>query len=240
MKKNTELSSTTESGLVPSNPLVVRMAKRLRWSPERAVARIQRALPAPLEQQIYLELASDFGIHPETMSKILRFYLGENNLQIEDLEPRPIGQNLVVSKFASFAEFLGGCLDLLKLVSSEYGELGLSVMHVANIVQHYGIYEPERLIETIDTNIDEMTDMLGIGDDRGHADKMRLCIWLVVTKIIPEQKRNGCPDVIDIADIMTVLQESRREFRRLTSEYAEGLHDMSPTDSGRVLKRYGV
>jgi hypothetical protein len=88
---------------------VQKIATRLRWKPQTLIARIEQALPAVIEQQIYLAVG-DFRILPGSMAKLLRMYLGHQELQLEDLNPRPVGKNLTFSKFGSFAEFLRECL----------------------------------------------------------------------------------------------------------------------------------
>jgi hypothetical protein len=209
--------------LVPENPLVAKIALRLRWRPETAIRRIEKALPARIEQEIYLKLGSDFGIHPESMAKLLRFYLGEENLLIEDLDPKPIGNNLVSSKFTNFAEFLQACLYLLKLVGKEFTSFSISIEHAAMIVSHYGTENPEALIEMIDGNLEELCEMLAIGNDRTYEFRMRTCIWLIVTKVFAENKNSGRPDILDLAEILDVIRDRSREMRR-------ALLDADPTD----------
>lgn len=233
------------TALVPDHPSVVKLSKRLRWKPETAVSRIKRALPAPVEQQIYLELASDFGILPESMAKLLRFYLGEEQLELEDLDPHPVGDNLVSSKFDNFAEFLRECLNLLKLVSREFTSFSLSVEHAAMIVAHYGTEQPELLIEMVDGNLEEMCEMLGISNEREYSFRMRTCIWLVVKKVIPENRLAGRPDILDLSDLMTISSARRLELRRALLEdmpdYLSGdSHELSYCHAYDLLKKEGV
>ncbi len=213
--KMKNLAVREERSLVPSNPSVQKLATRLRWTPERAIIRIQRALPAPMEQQIYLAVASDFGILPESMAKLLRLYLGQQELQLEDLRPHPIGKNLQSSKFGSFAEYLRECLNLLKIVSKEYSAFSLTIEHAGMIVLHYGTDNPELLIEMVDLNLEEMCDVLGISNEYPYGKRMGTCIWLMVKVVIPENRRNGCPDILDISDFLIMSSTRRHELRRL-------------------------
>ena len=231
--------------LVVSNPSVMKLARRLRWTPERAIIRIKRALPAPFEQQIYLELASDFGILPESMAKLLRFYLGEEQLDIEDLEFRQVGPNLVTSKFVDFAEFLRECLSLLKLVSKEFTSFSLNIEYAAMIVRHYGTDQPELLIEMVDGNLEELCELLGVSNEHSYSQRMRLCIWLMVTKIISENQLAGRPDFLDITDILTISSTRRRALRQAV---LEELPDYLSADSDELrhhpslegLKKAGI
>lgn len=242
--KNNALETRSDL-LVPTNERVLMVAQRLRWSPERAVARIKRALPAPLEQQVYLAIAPDFGVLPESMAKLLRIYLGHEELTLHDLEPRPAGLNLVTSKFESFAEFLRECLNLIKIVSKEYTSFTLSYEYAAMIVLHYGVQYPERLIELVDNNLEELCEMLGVNNEHEYSKRMRLCIWLIVSKVIPENKKNGIPDVLDISDILTLSSSRRRELRRAVAEEIEDhLSEDTSHLRGRagyeILKREGI
>ncbi|MBA3733265.1 hypothetical protein H0W91_02720 [Patescibacteria group bacterium] len=237
--------ASQRNALVPTNPSVMKLAKRLRWSPERAIIRIQRALPALFEQQIYLELASDFGILPESMAKLLRFYMGEEELDLEDLEFRQAGNNLVTSKFVDFAEFLRECLNLLKIVAKEFTSFSLTVNHAAMIVYHYGTDQPELLIEMVDGNLEELCEVLGVNNEHPYSQRMRLCIWLMVTKVIPENRSEGRPDFLDISDILSISSARRRALRR---ELLEDLPDYLSADSDELrhhpsletLKKEGI
>lgn len=234
-----------ESGLVPQNPAVQKLSRRLRWSPERAITRIQRALPARVEQEVYLALAADFGLLPESMAKLLRFYLGEEHLELEDLQPKPVGPNLVTSRFAEFAEFLRECLNLLKLISKEFSSFSITIEHAAMIVLHYGTEQPERLIEMIDGNLEELCELLGVSNEHPYSVRMRLCIWLMVTKVIPENRSQGIPDVLDISDILAMSSMRRRELRRAVLEelpdyLSSDFDELRNNPSLDLLKREGV
>jgi len=233
------------SGLVPQNRKVKRLARRLRWRPETAVERIKRALPAPVEQQIYLDVAADFGLLPESMAKLLRFFMGEEELDAEDMDFHSIGENLVASKFAEFAEFLRECLHLLKVVAQEYSSFSLTIEHAAVIVKHYGVDEPELLIEMIDGNLEELCELLGVSNERAYSQRMRLCIWIVVTKVIPANKAEGRPDILDISDILRSDSSRRRELRRLLLEevpdyLSADSHELGTHPSLNLLKKTGI
>ncbi len=238
MAKSLTVRGNTD--LVVSNPAVQRLSRRLRWTPERAIIRIQRALPSVLEQKIYLALASDFGILPESMAKLLRFYLGEQELQLEDLEPHIAGPNMVTSKFSTFAEFLRECLNLLKIVTKEFDSFSLNIEYAAMIVTHYGTHEPERLIEMVDSSLEELCEFLGVSNEHTYSHRMRLCIWLMMTKVIPENRNQGIPDLLDISDFLTVSSGRRRQMRQLISEEFSDDFSGSQEDLRRLLKEEGI
>ncbi|GEM_PF-399352 len=213
--KTKQLTVVGEYALVPTNKSVLKMAKRLRWTPERLIMRVEKALPAVMEQQVYLAVASDFGILPESMAKLLRLYLGHQNLRIDDLKPNRVGKNLRYSKFTSFSEYLRECLNLLKIVSKEYAAVSISIETAGWIVLNYGTDNPQMLIEMIDVNLEDMCEVLGISNELAYSLRMRTCIWLMVTKIIPENERNGCPNVLDVSDLLEMDSTRRHELRQL-------------------------
>jgi len=81
--------------LVPSNPNVIAVAEKLHWRPITTVRRIQKALPAVFEQQLYLVLGASFGILPETMAKLLRIFLESRSMVRSDMNYKVVGKNLV-------------------------------------------------------------------------------------------------------------------------------------------------
>ena len=217
-KAQSALVVAEQQGLVITNPNVRWIARRLRWKPETTIARIQTALPAVVEQQVYLAIARDFKILPESMAKLLRLYLGHEELQAEDLAPVTVGKNLEYSKFNSFSEFLRECLNLLKIVTQEYFDLSLNIEHAGFIVLHYGTEDPERLIEMVDNNLEALCDAIGMGNRKSYTQRMRLCLWVMVSKVIPQNRRNGVPDILDPSDFIQMPSEQRRALRLAISE----------------------
>ena len=226
--------------LVPSNLSVQLLANRWRWKPETAIARIKKHLPAVLEQQIYLAiapLAGESGILPESMAKLLRLYLGFQELQITDIAPGSPGR----MKFDSFAEFLGDCINLLKIVTKEYEAFSLKIVHAGMIVLQYGKDDPERLIEMVDCNLEEMCEMLGINNEIEYNKRMGMCVSVVVNKIIPMNRRNGSPDLLDLADFLNMTSAARHNLRRALSQevpdyLSQDIDQLRNHDSLRILR----
>lgn len=211
------LAVVEEFALVPQNPQVQVVAKHLRWKPETTITRIKRALPAPLEQQIYLTLMPQAGestILPESLARLLRMFLGEQQLQLEDLRPGSPGND----RFNSFAEFLAECLNLLKLVTEEYSAFSMTIEDAGLIALNYSGMDPERLIEMVDCNLEEMCEVVGISNDAPYSQRMRTCVWLLVEKVIPENHKNGIPDLLDLTDFLTMASGRRKALRRLLSD----------------------
>jgi hypothetical protein len=243
--KSTELIIRDERyALVPSNQNIQKIATRLRWRPETAIVRIKRALPSFLEQQIYLTIAplrNESALLPESLAKLLRLYLGHQELQLEDVAPGSVGR----SRFESFVEFLGDCINLLKVVTKEFDALSLKIEHAGLIVLHYGKDDPERLIEMIDCNLEEMCEVLNISNRMSYAKKMGICISVVVMKIIPVNNRNGTPDLLDLTGFLSMSSVQRHNLRRVFSQevpdyLSASSDDLRQYDELRLLKTEGI
>jgi hypothetical protein len=225
--------------LVPANPSVQLLANRLRWRPETAIARIKRALPAVMEQQIYLAIAPQAGessLLPESMAKLLRLYLGHQNLQLDDLRPGSPGK----SRFTSFAEFLGECINLLKIITKEYSAFSLKIEDAGMIVLQYGKDDPERLIEMVDCNLEEICEVLDISNNLSYSLRMRLAVSIVVSRIIPENHKSGTPDLLDLSDFLNMASAQRRNLRRLFQEELTDYLECSSGGVDRILKSEGL
>lgn len=243
-KSKTVAIREASNALVPTNPNVQALSKRLRWKPETAVARIKRALPAPMEQQVYLAIAPRLGesaLLPESLAKLLRLYLGNQRLEIEDLRPGSPGR----SRFTSFAEYLGECINLLKVVTKEFDALSIKIEHAGLIVLQYGSEDPERLIEMVDSNLEEMCEVLGINNEMGYGKRMGICISMVVNKIIPMNRKNGTPDLLDLTDFLNMTSAARHNLRQALSQevpdyLSADADELRHYDSLRILKEEGI
>lgn len=229
-KSNVVTIRDEQYALVVTNPSVQLLANRLRWKPETAITRIKRALPAILEQQIYLAIAPQTGesaLLPESLAKLLRLYLGYQKLDLQDVAPGSTGRQ----RFSSFAEFLGDCLNLLKIVTKEYTAFTLKIEHAGLIVLHYGNNDPERLIEMVDCNLEEMCEVLDISNNLSYSMRMGICVSVVVTKIIPQNHRNGSPDLLDLTDFLNMNSAKRHNLRRV---FSQEVPDYLSADAGEL------
>ncbi len=238
-KKIAEITLREQYALVPTNSNVLAIANRFRWKPETTIARIKRALPAMIEQQIYLAIApqkGESGILPESMAKLLRLYLGHQHLQLEDLSPGSPGR----SRFTSFAEYFGECINLLKIITKEYSAFSLKIEDAGMIVLQYGKDDPERLIEMVDCNLEEICEVLDISNNLSYSLRMRLAVSIVVSRIIPENHRSGTPDLLDLSDFLSMASSRRHNLRRLFQEELPDYLEFSSDEVDRMLKEEGI
>ncbi len=230
--------------LVPTNPHVQAIARRLRWKPDTAIRRIRAALPAVIEQQIYLAISpesGESGILPESMAKLLRLYMGHQQLQLDDLAPGSSGRN----RFTNFAEFLGACIMLLKIITREYSAFSLNIEHAGLIVLNYGTDDPELLIELVDCNLEEMCELLDISNNIPYSERMRICVGTLVGKVIPDNQRRGVVDTLDLTDFLGMPSAQRQSLRRIisgeTSDYLSAdAHEMRNYLNLELLKELEI
>jgi hypothetical protein len=244
MDKKLTIIRDEQTALTIYNPTVQSISCHLRWRPETTVARIKRALPAILEQQIYLALApqtGESGILPESLAKLLRLYLGDQELQLEDLDPRSLWK----TRFNSFREFLGDCINLLKIITKEYYAFSLTITDAGMIVLHYGNDDPERLIEMVDNNLEAICDVLDISNSLSYSLRMRICISIVVNKIIPKNHSSACPDLLDLTDLLNMTSVGRHNLRMALSQelpdyLSEDYVGLRSYESLRILREWGI
>lgn len=188
------LQAKLVASLVPSNPKVQAIAQRFRWSPEALIKRIQSALPAIVEQQIYLQVAKDLRMQPESLAKILRAYLGTQELQVADLEDYVVGENLIANRITDVADFLAGVFNLVNKVDSDFHEFGISMQDAAQLVIQYGADGAEAAIDHIDKNWEAIGQHLGFNQRHMKYPRvMGTAIAFLVNEAIPDLEKRGLP-----------------------------------------------
>lgn len=192
---------TDPLALVPSNPAVLQIGSRLRWKPTTVVSRVQKALPSTFEQSLYLLLAKDFGIQPESLAKILDTYYGSRGFIAADmLERRKVGPELYSDTFAQFVEFFETCMYLMRLVTDEIGTSVLSMELAAELVVAYGDQEAEQLVESFCNNLDVYCDILNVNQRRSYSDRARTCLYIFLKGYLEETQKSGTPNLLGVED----------------------------------------
>lgn len=243
--QNNALACKEEFGLVPTNPKIVSLSTRWNWRPQTLIRRIESALPAPMEQQLYLTVANDFRIRPESVAKLLRMFLGRNALTIDDLNPVQVEANIYFSRIRAFSEFLRECLNLLRIVVYEYDGLTLTIEQAGQIVLCYGTENPELIIELIDNNLDALAEFLGVSEWHSYNHKFRLCVWLVTCKVIPQNREIGHVDPLEVEYFLSMSAARRNQIRRALNQeipdyLSEDFDTLSRQKSFNILKEEGL
>lgn len=136
--KNLVPAAASKLEVTISDPRVITLSDRWGWKPQTVVERVKESLPAPIEQQAYLELASGFGIQPESFAKILRGYLGDRELAMYDLDT---AKGIATEVFTYVLQ----TMDLIHQDRKEW-EIGLSIKTATKLVMLFG----EKAVEVVD------------------------------------------------------------------------------------------
>lgn len=244
MSDQKAIAVLSQYALVPTNEGIVAISKRFGWKPKTLIRRIEKSLKTVMEQQVYMMIGKDFGIQPESMKKLLRIFLGKKNLEMEDLVSVSVGENLVFSPFKLFAEYLRESLMLLRMVDEQYSSFSLCMEQAGLIVLNYG-EDSERFIEMVDNNLDEWCFALGVGDNRPNYERVRLCIWNLITNVMTTNHENGCPEILNPSDLSEMKSDGRRYLRLAVSDeipdYLSGIQTrMGSCEDLVFLKSLGV
>lgn len=173
-----EINAVT--ALVPSDPRVITVARRFGWRPTTVIARITQALPAVTERQLYLEVAKDYGMRPESFAIIIRNYLGARELTSQDLEERGVAKELV--------NFLLQTLSILSEDKEEW-DIRIGTKIAARLATQFGD-DAITVIDGIYANIDEITELMGW---TGISDRkiMRMAIAHILETAETGSNRGG-------------------------------------------------
>jgi hypothetical protein len=192
---------TDPLALVPSNPAVIQIGSRLHWKPGTVISRVQNALATPFEQSLYLLVAKDFGIQPESLAKILNTYYGSRDFIASDmLERRKVGSEMYSDTFAQFIEFFESCMYLVRLVSEELGISLLGMELAAELVVAYGDQEAEQLVESVCNKLDVYCDILNVSQKRSYSDRARTCLYVFLKGYLDETRKAGIPNLLGVED----------------------------------------
>lgn len=177
------VAETTE--LVAQNPKVQAIAKSLRIKAERLVVRIESALPAVVEQQLYLQLGGDFRLQPESMAKLLREYLGDQQLAAVDLVSRTMGENLVYNRFDDVEYFVQ---QVLNLISKDL-DIPVSMRNAARLVIAYGEHA-EEVVDDLIANSEYLKERFKLKTYRTER-VVSFGISFLTEKVLPQMAKEG-------------------------------------------------
>lgn len=150
MQVQTQVAKNS-TAITVADPRVATVAHNFGWKPNTVLARIKRALPSVVEQQLYLDLAGDFKIQPESFGKILSGFIGERELSIHDLGPKGIAREVI--------EHLLQTLNLIQLDRAEWG-IRLSMDMASSLANNFGEYAAE-MVGEVDSHIHEICEVMG-------------------------------------------------------------------------------
>jgi len=183
---NTIIPEGTFHGLQVSDQGVQSIAKALRINPDRLIARIEAALPAQAEQELYVKIGSDFKIQPESLAKLLREFLGPREVVATDSVAHAVGKNLIAYPFGDVNDFLTGVFDLLGMDL----DINVSMRNAAKLVIAYG-HGTEAVVDDLFANVEMVAKRLGLKGKDGKI--VGIGIAFLVETAIPKRLKEGRP-----------------------------------------------
>ncbi len=214
--KQEALERKIAEALAPHNPALQLVAKKLHLKPETLIGHIKRDLPAPVEQYVYLQLARDFSIRPETLKKILREILGDQVIQVGHLDQRKVGENLAIRPIDRIAEKIEAALNFLHKLSIDYQGLRLGSTRIAQLISVYDIEDAEALVDSIVSNLCLVRERLHMSN-KSDNKVIRAGIYFCIECI------ENDPTLSNITDIRSFFEDQDDLMRRfILQEMGEG------------------
>ncbi len=143
-------------------PRVQSVATRLGWKAETVLARVKRALPTRIEQTLYLSVTAEWGvIQPETLAKLLRYFLNGQKLIEADMQERIVGEE-TTNKFVWVANQVVAAVSLM-MDCREGAESGIAIgaETAAQLVAAYGEDGAEEIIGIVSENWYRIAEGIG-------------------------------------------------------------------------------
>lgn len=183
---------------------VCALAKRLRHKPETLMARIERSLPALLEQNLYLLLALECEktVLPGTFANILRYYTNGQELVPADLKDREIGKNLISNKVSSLGDYLEVALSLMGKLDKLDLSTPISSGTAARLARAYG-EDAADILEIVDNELQYIID--GLGWIMRPMVAMTKIINAIARHAADGEGKAGMPNILCADDIIELL-----------------------------------
>lgn len=174
-----------KTALVTTNPRVMNIAFRLRWTTETVVRRVEAALASPIERQMYLQVAGGYRIQPESLAKLLIVFRGTAELQESDLVQHSVGPNMVLSRFDQIVLKIETALALLDK-TDDGADYMMSMMNTAQLVEAYDDYAVE-VVGMIVENVAGVAELLRLrtNDPRKIVG---VAIKTLIQEVLPKQQ----------------------------------------------------
>lgn len=186
--------------LGPAHPQVVAVARRLRWTAEKALQRIQECLPTRVEQNLYMTLALQFGVRPRTFALMLHTWTGNQHLTEDSLIARRDGPNLAGSRFSDVADYLECVLSLTDRVATKLDGYPLGAKTASELVLAYGD-QADKIIASLYAHAAAFKQRLGIKTCNDQK-AMAMIIRFFAQIVLPHLRSRGRVDPADAIEFL--------------------------------------
>jgi len=193
-------------GSTPASATTLTLAaKRRGWKTETMIRRVEAALPSQVERQLYLKIARTISANPETVAKILRVLVGDQQLSESDMHDVTVGPNLKINRFVATAELVLETLTVTHVLAEHYGSV--SATHAALLVRAYG---PQFVEDVVDSLFQYLDRECGEAGERMRGIAVR---WFC-REGLAWCDANGCPYPNDVEDWLDLHGEPRISLHR--------------------------
>ena len=182
------LVKTGMGELVPSTPFVQEISRSLRIRPHLLIARIESALPAEAEQELYLTIfeAYEVSIHPESFAGLMRVYHGSGQHQGNPIIETSTAPHTRASTIDHLSDYIAGALGLVDRYK-QGDRPSVSYAVAGKLILLFGADQAAELIEEAMAERDLVERALGCG--RGtRANEM---IYALAQRLIKHGDRGG-------------------------------------------------
>jgi hypothetical protein len=210
-----------------NDPRLPAIASGLNYkSSERLLTQIQEYIPAALEQQIYVALASDgYGLRPMKFAEILAAHRGPSPLTASAFERKEISPNVFFSNIDAFQDFVDTIISVVE--GAKDSDFSCSTRSAIVLVQTYG-EKAETVLDSILKEADDIWHELGKKTKKGDGPnkKAAIAVNFLARNIIPACQKVGIPAPLTVMDF---FEEDAYARARVLCMHDGEILNISPT-----------
>ena len=189
-----------------SDPRLLAVAHRLGpRNPAMLLTQIQKHIPAPLEQQIFVALASNgYDLRPEKFAEILTAHRGPSPLTMSAFERKEISPGVFFSSIDAFQDFVNTIISVIE--DAKFSSFSCSLRSAIVLVQTYG-EKTETVLSSIMENAEdiyyETLSKKKFGESQTKI--VSVIVNFLARKIIPACQETG---ILPPVDIMSFFEDA--------------------------------
>lgn len=205
MSEDKPAVTRTRGQLAPTDPDVEIVATRMGWRGETLLARLTRALPEVVEQELFLAIIPHMAksMTPEKFADLL-CVASPQPLRLDDLRTRTVGRNLAISRIDHIGDYLQASMELLGKLTGDL-ETSLSVDQAGRLALVFGDGAMD-LIEQIQENQAAVASALGYRESYRFAEMAHAAVEHLLRYVA-----SGRPNPVNIMEIFGRMDEAFRD-----------------------------
>jgi hypothetical protein len=204
MKTQTDLAVLERYGaltVTAQDPRLPEIASRLGMkNSERLLIQIHEHIPAALEQQIFMSMASEgYGLRPAKFAEILAAHRGPSPLTPSAFERKEISPGVFFSSIDAFQDFVDTIISLVEEVKDS--DFNCTTRSAIVLVQTYG-ENAEKVLDHVSHAAYEIYDAMGRKAKRADSPNKiaTVVVNFLARNIIPACQKVGIPAPLRVMD----------------------------------------